>query len=449
MPYTKTPRAYVKAISLYEPGSTEHRVASARATLALNAVRAYSNGDYALTSHSLEGLHRLAGLGEVDADALTRNISSAIEANTSGLSPEARALAAGEISNTALTVAGLVGGLVSILSAITPDPGVRAAADWMMLILAGRRPRSFTQSQLQEMANMCSVWTNQVRPWVANGPSVIRNGAEGGEAFFDNILGTPPGVDPAFEAILRGVEQFAGWVLFAFDTICSTLTPVLPPRPPCSPPGQPPRRIGRNPATGQPLPLSAAGCCPGLVYSRASGNCEASVPASDADLARRRFQRAWVARRDVEALLYALRNPDKRTRLLRQAQMDQAQANDASTATELCAASRALLAFRNPLPALGGARGEEITRPQARFDASNWFEFLSSLYSAPSTRPYCYIAIPPAGGCSADCRPAALRTDGGGPRLNLDFRSDGDKGGGGGAVAVALPAVALLWYLMR
>lgn len=404
MPYA-TPRDYANAVRRYTPGTPEHRVAAARAVLAYRAVQAHQSGDYSTASKALEGLGRLATFGEIDTAALSRRISSTIATNSGRLSPDARAIATGErVSGTIAMVSGLVGGIVNIIGALSNDPGVMAAARWLNLIVRGDVSPSFSESELRAMASMCSVWTGGLRDGVRALPGI----AEGIVAVASG--GRPPSDAPQ---AIRVVREFADYVVLAFDTICTNLATVFPPAtltPTCGAAGSPPRPRGG-------VPLSAAGCCAGLVFDSRTGTCVTPTPATPDFAARTRFQRAWTARRDVEAWLSVGNDTQKAT----------ARARDASTAAELCAAGQALLAFQNPLPAMPRAG------VPAPINTSNVLTVAATLYSPPSTQAYCSIAVRPEGGCPVGCTAPGA----------------GGGGGGAGIFAVALPAAALVWYMMQ
>lgn len=436
MAYMNTPRAYAAAVQKYAPGTEKRKVAEMRAVLAAEAARAaHEDGDYARASRALEGLHRLGRFGDVDPGELTRRISSTIARRS--LSSDAEALARGESLSTRITlVAAILGGVIQILAGLTNDRGIQRAAAWIDLIVRGRvNQAQFTEQELRDMASMCVVWSGGLRDTVVALTGIALAGVQAWA------------VDPSRSAadrteadrVTAAIREFVDWTVFAFDTICSEFRTVFPRETSvnfCGPGG-----AGVNRAGGRAT--SAEDCCPPLVYNAARGNCvEARVEPEPAAAARRRFIGAWRARRDVEVLLWAKDCPSLPP--LVAAQVESARARDASTAAELCAAGTALLAFQSPLPRMPVGSGDVEARAAAVTLVSpctyeGGLRFIQKMLVPPQTHPYCYIAIPPAGGCPAGCQPPVGGPSGGG----------GGAQSGGGAVAVALPAVALLWYLMR
>lgn len=431
-----TPRHYVQQIERHLPGTPEHTVATMRAHLAVEAAKARRDGNYGRASLALAGLGKLAAFGEVDASALTRNINNMINARRAALGPEAAAALAGRASLIA-GVAQFAGGLTSIIARATNDPGVMRMADWVNLILTGRMPTSISQSELMTMASACQVWNSSVKP-VVNGLAVAFQAAAltgdlatafaGGAGSSES---TPGGslpssiVDEGFQV----ASEVANWIIFALDTICSELLRAFP----AASSTQSCAADGRRPQDG-----TAAGCCPGLVL-HPSGYCRPeAVPLTAEQNARRRWQRAYEDRRTVETMITSPTvTPEVRANGL---------ARDRASADELCAAGADLLNYIPVLPSRGTPPTESMIQsgrtlldniatgradPNAtstKLIGAIVFSGLGS-YMPGGATPRCYIVTPPVGGCRAPCT--------------------GGSGGGGNLIAIALPAAALAWYMMR
>lgn len=403
-----TPRAYANAVRRYTPGTPEHRVAAARAVLAYRAVQAHQSGDYSTASKALEGLGRLATFGEIDTAAISRNITRDLTNAAGRLTPDARAIATGQrVASIIGLVSSIISPVMSLITAAINDPGLTRAWNWVQLVLRGEVAPSFSEADLRLMASACGAWNGGIKAAVQGVAAAIEASVRLATINADSNTQA----DAA--TAIRVVNSLVSWVVTALDSICTNLATVFPPAtltPTCGAAGSPPRPRGG-------VPLSAAGCCAGLVFDSRTGTCVTPTPATPDFAARTRFQRAWTARRDVEAWLSVGNDTQKAT----------ARARDASTAAELCAAGQALLAFQNPLPAMPRAG------VPAPINTSNVLTVAATLYSPPSTQAYCSIAVRPEGGCPVGCTAPGA----------------GGGGGGAGIFAVALPAAALVWYMMQ
>lgn len=401
MAYAQTPRAYAQKVAKYAPGDPRRKVAAARAVLAMRAAEAAQSGDLAATHVALNGLDRLASFGDIDTAAISARISRDLTAAAGRVTPDARAIATGQrVSGIIATVAGIVGPVTQIIAQATNNPGIIRAVNWMNLIIAGQVAPTFGESDLRIMADACGVWNGGVKTAVL--------GIKAGLLLALTLAGG--------EAATVGpqvVESLFGWIITALDTICTNLATVFPPAsavPSCAGAGVTPG--GANGVAG------AAGCCPGLVYDATDDRCKFPSTTTPDQAAMTRWVAAWTARRNVEVFLSGV--PGVSATALANAQM-----NDASTAAALCAAETALLAFRNPIP----ARGTMPSADAAARAMTNSLTLAATYYSPPSTRPRCYILRPPASGCSCG--------------------GVSSGGGNAGIVAFALPAAALVWYMMK
>ena len=398
---SQTPRAYAQKVQRYAPGDPRRRVAAARAVLAMRAAEAAQRQDFAGARHALSGLEQLATFGDVDTAAISARISRDLTNAAGRLTPDARAIATGQrVSGIISTVAGIVGPVTQIIAQATNDPGIIRAVSWMNLIIAGQVSPSFGEDDLRLMAGACGAWNTQVKPAVLGikGLLLLALAAAGGDAAT---------VGP------QVVNSLFGWITTALDTICTNLATVFPPAslaPSCA-------GAGVRPGSGD-VPAGAAGCCPGLVFDPGSGRCQNESTVTPVGAAMARWVTAWTARRNVEVFLSGVPGVSATA-------IANAQANDASTAAELCAAETALLVYRNPIP----ARGTVPTADAAARSMTNTLTLAATFYSPPSTRPRCYILRPPASGCSCG--------------------GVSSGGGSGGIVAFALPAAALVWYMMK
>ena len=422
MAYMNTPRAYAAAVQKYAPGTEKRKVAEMRAVLAAEAARAaHEDGDYARASRALEGLHRLGRFGDVDPRAIAEGITRDLTSAAGRLSPDERAIATGRnVADTIQLVQGIAGPIMDLITTQVNDPGLTRAWNWVQVVLTGRTPPTFTEGDLREMAGACRVWNGGVKVGVTGVMTGIRIAVAAARTAMNDSD------KAAADTAMRVINSFVTWVVSAMDGICSSLGSAFP--------GIDGSCVGVGRA-GVPRRVSgAAECCAGFVRTP-QGYCvperEAPTPAQQA---RARFERAFVARRNVEAALWAAQNPTITPRPTAAA-IAAAQANDARTAAELCAAGQALLTFQNPLPAMPRSGAA------AALDTRNWLTVAATLGAEPSSAAYCNLGIAPAGGCPSGCELRTSRIIGGG--------GGGGAQGGGGAVAVALPAVALLWYLMR
>lgn len=404
-----TPRAYAAAVRRYAPGTPEHKVATARAVLAMAAAKAHQDGDYARASRALEGLGQLARFGDVDTAAISRNITRDLTNAAGRLTPDARAIATGQrVASIIGTVSAIVTPVMSLITAAINDPGLTRAWNWVQVVLRGDVAPTFSDADLRLMAGACAAWNGGIKQAV----QAIAGTLEAAVRLA--TLNADAGTQGDARLAISIVNSLVSWVVAALDTICTNLATVYPPAsatPSCAAAGVAPR---------PPMASGAEGCCTGLVFDPNTGSCKQQNAAPEpAQAARARFMTAWTRRRDVEAILSGAPGPNAR-------QIADAQARDASTAAELCAAGQALLAYQNPLPMM--PRGAPFTPPP--INTSNYLTVTATLSRTASTTPYCFIARPPTGGCVAPC-------------------SGGSQGGSAGIVALALPAAALLWYMMK
>lgn len=402
-----TPRVYAAAVRRYTPGTPEHRVAAARAVLAMQAARAHQAGDYVKAGRALEGLGQLARFGDIDTAAISRNITRDLTNAAGRLTPDARALATGQRVSAAIqTIQSIAGPIMGLIVGAINDPGVTRAWNWVETVLTGRVAPTFTEADLRQMASACGAWNGGIKQAVLGVAGTVQGIAALAASTAD--AGTQADVRTAMNVI----QSLVSWIVAALDTICTNLATVFPPpelRPTCAAAGVAPR---------PPMASGAEGCCTGLVFDPATGSCKQPTAAPEpAQAARARFITAWTRRRDVEAWLSVGNETQKAN----------ARARDASTAAELCAAGAALLTYQNPLPMM--PRGAPFTPPP--INTSNVLTVAATLSRTASTEPYCFIAVPPEGGCSSPCV------------------GGGSQGGSAGIVALALPAAALLWYMMK
>jgi hypothetical protein len=408
---TNTPGAYVAAVRRHTPGSSAHKVAAARAVLAYQAVKAQQDGDYARAGRALEGLGRLAHLGDVDTAAISRNITRNLTDAAGRLTPDARALATGQrVASIIGIVSGIVSPLMSLITAAINNPGLTRAWNWVQVVLRGDVAPTFGEEDLRLMASACAAWNGGVKTGVQAVAGTIAAAVQ-----LATVTADPETQGNARTAITV-VNSLVSWVVTALDTICTNLATVYPPAslsPVCAGAGGSPR---------PPMAAGAEGCCQGLVFDPSDRRCkQPAVAPEPAQAARTRFQRAWIARRNVEAKLAGVPGVSESSRA-------NAVAMDASTAAELCAASSALLTYQT-IPQMP-SRSNDATFVPPPLDMSSYVTVAATLTRAPSTEPYCYIALRPTAGCAAPC-------------------SSGSQGGGAGIFAVALPAAAVLWYMMK
>lgn len=402
-----TPRAYANAVQKYPVSDPRRRVAAARAVLAYRAAQAQQSGDYATASRALYGLGKLAALGDVDTAAIARNITRDLTTASGRLTPDARAVATGQrVSSIIGLVSSIISPIMGLITAAINDPGLTRAWNWAQVVLRGDVAPSFGESDLRLMASACSVWNGGAKAAVQGVAAAVEASVRLA------TIGADASTSVDANLAIQIVNSIVRWVVTALDTICNNLATVFPPaslEPTCGAAGQPPA-----PRAG--MPPSSAGCCAGLSFDR--GVCIAPTPTSPDAMALHRFQQAWWRRRNTEAFMSVGNEAQKAT----------ARADDASTAAALCAAGQELLAFRSVLP--------QMPRDGAPvpINTTNVLTVSATLFSPQSTRPYCSIAVRPAS-CPAGCAVPTSSFSGG--------------GGGAGIFAVALPAAALVWYMMK
>lgn len=397
-----TPRAYFERAKRLPPGPRKQR-AVMQTMLAMKAADAGRRGDMVTASRALEGLRglSLAGLGDINPDAMAAIIR---RTSAGDISPER----ARSIANTISTITSIAGTVVQII-ALAVGGDVGKVLRFVDAVIRGNAPPDFLSNN--DFVNFCRVWQGMS----SGGFISIATSAVNAIASASRM--------PADSR--NNINLFIRWTAAALDSICAEV-PSVPPAgaapasPPCVGAGVRPDNHG--------LPQVPASCCPtgsaaigganagGALYLDQDGICKNTPPAAASPqlAARQRWRRAVGLRQGAEALM---RNT---TPALRAAGL----AADARTSTELCAAERAVLSFVTPTPALN--------------------QPTSTTYVPPTTQPRCFLITPPEAGCSC-------------PRVPSDWCSgagcttsdDTGTQSGGGIVTFALPAAALLWYLMK
>lgn len=399
-----TPRAYVAKIKQYPPGDPRRAVAERRAAYAITAARAARAGDKNTARRAVSGLLGLAGLGVIDTAAIAERIRFH---GAGGISTaEAQRMA-----RTISTVAGLASGVVNIIASLPGmDPGLSQALRWVDAILMGRTPPGIDDRGVQDFCGVWRTWGATFSTFTENGILLVGQLANGGR--------------PVDAEARNNIVSIVRWIKAALDGLCADV-PVPSPAPTapvrCATNGARPDSIG--------LPQDPLSCCAGLHLAE-DGRCmpPPREPLSAYAQAFSRWNRAFEARRLVE---YALRNP-----AVTEAARRTAQANESATAAALCAAENALLAFVPVIPQRGTPPTAEQTEAAGRALAGEGNPLSRALYigalysySPPSSVPRCFIRD--RGGCSC-----------------TNLHPPGTGGGGAGA-AIALPAIALLWYMMK
>lgn len=423
MSHAYTPRGYASQIRKYPMGDPRRTVAAMRATLATEAASAAREGDYGRSARALNGLHRLAGFGALDIPTLRDRIASSRGVATGTLSTNAAAVARNQASATRISgiialIAPLASGISGLLAAAINTPESRAVGRWLQLLIDGRfNSAAFTESEVRAVRAFCST-SNTVTSVVQQVTGVVMGVIQALAIASNANERTSADIELATQII----NELVAWITSALNTICSEVTAVVPDASACAG------------AAGRPTG-GEAGCCPGLIYRADIDRCVTALPSEPT--ARAQWTRAVDARRNVEAVLA---NPEAFTA----AAVADAQARDGTTAFDMCEAEKALLLAMATTPQRGAPPPEStivgVADRMAKVragtatgaDRAALALGLAAMfnYLPPSSKARCYIILPPTGGCPAGC--------------------GANTGGGAGAiVALALPAAAFAWYMMK